>query len=907
MGASSAAAFCLAGRTAAQRLPLAGRRPVPPPPRAAAAAAAFLAVALLAMSAAPPVGASDDADADAAAVPAPLQADACPAGLVDAVRAATGSVACVTVQARDALVARGWAAPAPPPAAPPGAPDARAAGSWTAAAAPPVPGAGALTQAERQWLADNPVVRVAYEARPPLEHAGASAMHLGGLAGAYAQRFAEFTGAEFAVSYTSDWTETVEAIAQGRADIAFMASDTGGRLGAGGVGFTEPHTVLPSHLITLGIRGGAAGGSGADGPGGPSAPPPAHAVLGLVRGHAAAEWVDGALPDADVSHFDDHAEAFGALRDGRIDYMVEAWPVAMHAASSLGIEGVRSEGHSGHYEHLSIAFSLDSLELRSILGKALRSVPDSDRLDMLADAVPGPPGPPQDGGLAAPPPPPPTRIPPDSLAWLEDNPVIRVAYGHWPPLEYVDDGGSLGGLAAAYADRFAEYTGASFEPVYTHSWTDALSSVQDGRADMAFMAVKTDGLLRHMGFTDPHTVLPWDMITIGPRDISVEDLHSLSVGTVRGYAIEAWLDEEYPEVRYVSFDGHERAFGALESGRIDVLIESWHMASHLALAAGVKGLHDSGPVGHHMHLSVGYAKANAAVVNILQGALDSIPEADRHRMLADALRASAARPGAAAHAAHAAHAAQYGAAAAAPGEAGLDAEELAWLEGNPTIRAVYVDWPPLEYAGSDGALRGLTAEYVERFEAFTGADIVTEKVGDRTEFVASLTNGSVHAAFMVPATDELRRHMGFTEPHTILAWDMVTLGARNYTADDLSHLSIGTIRSHDIEEWLDTRYPGIEYVSIDGHEFAFEALLSGRIDVLVEAWPVARLVASELGISGLHSSGTIGPDLDLSVAFTKRHPELGSILSKALASIPHDDRLAMLDRAAAGGGGSGPP
>ena len=282
------------------------------------------------------------------------------------------------------------------------------------------------------------------------------------------------------------------------------------------------------------------------------------------------------------------------------------------------------------------------------------------------------------------------------------------------------------------------------------------------------------------------------------------------------------------------------------------------MASQLAAAAGLEGLHDSGPIGHHMHLSVGYAKANAAIVNILQSALDSIPEQDRHRMLADALRASAARPGEAAPAAHASHAIRYRA-GAAPGAAGLDAGERAWLEGNPTIRAAYIEWPPFEYAGSDGALRGLAAEYVERFEDFTGADIVAERIDDRTEFVAAITNGSVHASFMVPATDELRRHMGLTEPHTVLEWDMVTLGARNYTTGDLPRLSVGTIRSHDIEEWLDTHHPGIDYASIDGHEFAFEALLSGRIDVLLEAWPVAVLAASDLGIAGLHNSGSIGP------------------------------------------------
>ena len=924
MGARNASAFrmarpVVAHRTLVGRLRLRGagwrqlaaRAAGSLPSRAAAAAllavaaSAVAPVALLAVAPAADAAPTDAAPANAA--PALPDAAACPAGLVEAVRAATGSDACVTARTRDLLVERGWAAaPWRPEAAPEAAPAsvAHAPGSLNSPEAAPSTDIGALTQAEKKWLAANPVIRVAYEARPPLEHAGLDPARLGGLAGAYAKRLAGFTGAEFAVSYTSDWTETVEAIAQGRADMAFMAVDTGEQpSGSGGVGFTEPHTVLPSHLITLGIDGGAGGGFGDASPDGTSAPPHTNATLGLVRGHSASEWIAKALPDADVVPLGDHAEAFGALRSGRIDYLVEAWPVAAHAASELGVKGMRSEGHSGHYEHLSIAFSLGNPELRSILSKALRAMPDSDRLQMLADVAHGSRGAPPGGQAGAPP-----ALSPDSLAWLEKNPIIRVAYGNWPPLEYADEGGRLGGLAAAYAARFAEYTGASFEPVHTHGWTDALASVLDGRADVAFMAVRTDGLLRHMGFTDPHTILPWDMITIGPREISVEDMRSLSVGTVRGYAIESWLDEKHPEIDYASFDRHERAFDALKSGRIDVLIESWHMASQLAAAAGVEGLHDSGPVGHHMHLSVGYARSNTAIAHILEGALGSVTERDRHQMLADALRTGASKSHAAAAAAAAAFApapAPRPGTGAASGAASLTAEEAAWLENNPVIRIAYMDWPPLEYAGGDGMLRGLTAEYIERFEAFTGADLVAERTDDRTEFVASIADGSAHAAFMVPATDSLRRHMGFTEPHTVLTWDIVTLGAHNYTADDLPSLSVGTIRGHNIEAWLDARRPDIEYVSIDGHEFAFEALLSGRIDVLVETWPVARLAASEFDIAGLRNSGSIGPELDLSVAFTKRQPELESIFSKALASIPQDDRLAMLERAVGGGGGGG--
>ena len=219
-------------------------------------------------------------------------------------------------------------------------------------------------------------------------------------------------------------------------------------------------------------------------------------------------------------------------------------------------------------------------------------------------------------------------------SWLADNPVIRVAYDPaWPPFEYVNDGGDLDGLAAQYLAAFEGFTGADFEQAGSTSWSDALASVRDGRADILTMIVDTEGRHEFLEFTAPHTVVPAEMITLGTGGVSAGDLAGLRVATLADDALESWLDESRPDVEYNSFANTAAAIGALADGSMDVYLGSWAVASYVADAGGIAGLSSSGPVGFEYSLSVGIHRDNPMLKSIIQKALDSIPDEQRQRML----------------------------------------------------------------------------------------------------------------------------------------------------------------------------------------------------------------------------------------------------------------------------------
>ncbi len=213
----------------------------------------------------------------------------------------------------------------------------------------------------------------------------------------------------------------------------------------------------------------------------------------------------------------------------------------------------------------------------------------------------------------------------EEAAWLEENPTMRVAYHPtWFPFEYVDESGRLAGVAPQYMSEFGRITGADFVQVPISDWTDALDSVRDRDADVIFMVASTADRLEYMSFTTPHYTIGTSLATLGdqPADINDEGLRLL---TIRNHAIEAWLDENHPDVEYVSVDGYAAGLEMMQAGDADALAATWQPVYSYAEIAGIEGLYNAGPTGHEYDITIGYRNDQPILGSILQKALDEIP------------------------------------------------------------------------------------------------------------------------------------------------------------------------------------------------------------------------------------------------------------------------------------------
>lgn len=450
----------------------------------------------------------------------------------------------------------------------------------------------------------------------------------------------------------------------------------------------------------------------------------------------------------------------------------------------------------------------------------------------------------------------------EEKSWLKENGQIFVAYDPgWAPYEYADSG-SLSGLAGYYVPVFEGLSGTDFVQYDTDDWTGALEAVRDGSNHVLLAVGITDDRKEYLGYTDPHTKLSWNLVTLEGADLDAESLETYDVGVIRNYAVVGWLDENVPQLEYTTYETEDDAFEALISGRIDALIQVWGVALASADQKGVS-ISNAGSIGDDLLLAAAYPKGEAALGSIMQKLVSALPREKQDQIAASALF-----------------------------DYRLGGAERLWLESNPVVTVgVDTDWPPYEYV-EDGMVSGQTKAYMAEIGRLTGIEFATD-TRPWDQVVESQKDGNATALFAVAKTPERLVFMDFTRPYAPALWSLVTASEQSLEPGDLAGLKAGSIRGYAIEEWIKTNMPEAEYSAYADHASAYEALKSGDLDVFLDSWDVVSVSAARLGVDGLYNSGSLDasdPISPIAMGYPKSQQELGSILQKALDSIAPERR-----------------
>ena len=216
---------------------------------------------------------------------------------------------------------------------------------------------------------------------------------------------------------------------------------------------------------------------------------------------------------------------------------------------------------------------------------------------------------------------------PEEAEWLENNPVIRVSYDPGlVPIEYLDDSGVLQGVTLDYIAEFEAISGADLiQGPIVETWADTLKTIEDRESDILFIVASAPERLEYMSFTSSHYSLKTYMASLNDAPLNIDD-DSLVLATIRGYAIESWLDENHPDTQYVSVDNQSEAFEVLQAGGADAFASTWPSVVHYSKLSGVDNIYNAGSTGHQYDLAVGYRNDLPILGSIMQKTLDNIPQ-----------------------------------------------------------------------------------------------------------------------------------------------------------------------------------------------------------------------------------------------------------------------------------------
>ena len=463
----------------------------------------------------------------------------------------------------------------------------------------------------------------------------------------------------------------------------------------------------------------------------------------------------------------------------------------------------------------------------------------------------------------------------EETAWLEENSTIRVAFDPgWLPIEYADEEGNLSGVTLQYAAEFSRLTGADFAGVpAAASWSDALAMMQNGEADAMYMIASTPERLEYLSFTTPHYTVETSIVTSNDRKTTLED-ENISLITIEGYAIEAWLDENHPDVTYTSVANFAEGLELMKTGEEYAFAATWPVIVTHAETAGID-VYNAGPTGHQYDLNVGYSNEHPILGSILQKVVEAIPASQVAQWWNDAVPGDAMTDKM-----------TDDAMTDAMSSLELTAEETAWLEENSTIRVAFdPGWLPIEYADEEGNLSGVTLQYAAEFSRLTGADFAGVPAADSwNDALAMMQNGEADVMYMIVSTPERLEYMSFTTTHYTVETSIVTSNDRQATLED-EDLILVIIEGYATQVWLDENHPDVTYTSVANFAEGLELMKTGEEYAFAATWPVIVTHAETAGID-VYNAGPTGYQYDLNVGYSNEHPILGSILQKVVDAIP---------------------
>ncbi|MFT6624740.1 MAG: signal transduction histidine kinase [Cycloclasticus sp.] len=223
-----------------------------------------------------------------------------------------------------------------------------------------------LTEAERAWLKDHPVIRLASDLDwPPFEWADEESQYQG-IAADYMGLIEKKLGLRFEMTKNMSWPNVVEAVKKRQLDVFSCVAKNAQRQEY--VSFTRPYLSFPMVIITTDDINFLDGINDLT-----------DLKVGVVKGYATHEYLASKHPDIQLLVFANSKEGLHATSQGKIDAFVDNIATASNIIQTSGLTNLKISGEMPIRYELGMAVRKDWPELVNILQRALDSISQDQR------------------------------------------------------------------------------------------------------------------------------------------------------------------------------------------------------------------------------------------------------------------------------------------------------------------------------------------------------------------------------------------------------------------------------------------------------------------------------------------------------------------------------------------------
>ncbi len=295
----------------------------------------------------------------------------------------------------------------------------------------------------------------------------------------------------------------------------------------------------------------------------PQTPDPTHpgVRLAMREGYLSEEQLRQLFPQARVQVYPSPLNALGAVAFGQAD---------MFLGNSLGARYLLHKDYLTHLQlfptdllesgHYGFALTPANLRLKSLLDRALESVPEPTRQAILRR---------WSAGVVSLVGQRPLQLSPAERNWMLEHPRVTVAIDEqFLPVSYLDDQGAFRGISADLLELISQRTGLMFDIVKGGGFNEMVGQLQLDQVDMLAALPFSPRRQEQVSFSRAYLSNSLVLVTRerGRQPQSLDDMAGKRLAMVQGSVLDEYISQQHPDIQVLWSDGPQQALDRVASG-----------------------------------------------------------------------------------------------------------------------------------------------------------------------------------------------------------------------------------------------------------------------------------------------------------------------------------------------------
>lgn len=578
----------------------------------------------------------------------------------------------------------------------------------------------------------------------------------------------------------------------------------------------------------------------------------------------------------------DTLDSLRLILTNKADYTIEALPVIDYFTTKYGITNIKinSLPPIGNYNTQSrnfhFAFHSHDVILKTLVDKALDVTTKEDITKLQRKWF---------SGIAL------SNenmilLSDEEKQWLFEHPTLSIANdSDWAPYDFTQNGKAMG-YSVDLFHLIGKKLGVNFKFVQANTWSQLLENFKNGKIDILHASARTPQREQYTLFGKPYiftqTVLVHQKGAKNFQTLEEAIKQHSKVAVAKGYWTSEAIKAAFPSLHVEEFESTLAALKAVSTGQTSLFLGTEKPIRYLANLHQIQNIELS-PTSFFSNsdyekLYFGVQKNNPILHSILEKTFVSLPNDEilslQQKWFGDVLVNDTAI------------------------KVGLNEDEISFLKEHPTLKlGVETFYPPYDFVDNDGAYKGLSHDILNAIFKDT-KNINFDKISqnDWKLNIAKLKNKELDLVLSVTSkvhSDDILMSIPYMSvPYMIF-------GTKNSTfvesLADLPNKKVGYVDKAIDISYLQATYPDVHFTNYFSVKELFKALNDGSLEYFLSNIPSINNTLKQQTLSDIKLVGKTEETFRLSFAIRKDWPELLGIINKGLKGMSEAEKNKIYD------------